>query len=35
MTMPACRAYNVAKGAKSLPEFLESDHFQTPRNKKH
>jgi hypothetical protein len=35
MTIPACRACNVAKGAKSLQEFLVSDHFKTCREKKH
>jgi hypothetical protein len=35
ITIPACHACNVAKGASSLPEYLESEHFKTSRKKKH
>jgi hypothetical protein len=35
VTIPACRSCNVAKGAKSLQEFLLSDYFQHSRKNKH
>ncbi|MCB1383959.1 MAG: hypothetical protein KDJ73_13750 [Notoacmeibacter sp.] len=34
ITIPACTACNRAKGAKSLPDFLASTHFQATRTKR-
>lgn len=31
MRIPACRACNVARASKSLPEFLNSEHFNKVR----
>lgn len=31
VTIPSCSACNVAKGSKSLPEFLTSKHFVASR----
>ena len=35
ITIPSCRSCNEAKGAQSLPAFLQSDHFKKIRLKKH
>jgi hypothetical protein len=35
ITIPACFACNLAKGTKSLPEYLESGHFKASRQNKH
>ena len=35
LSIPACRECNVAKGATSMPEFLQSPYFKSKRLSKH